>query len=624
MSARTPSSGLPVTWAYVAGLLLVFVGERIVGAGSARWALSGVGAALALGAGAWRFARLRAAQGERRTLEGWVLGLYGVGLLALVLYFLQSDAGGLLLGEPLSRHAPRLAVVLAALHPALGVCALVPLALVEVAAAALVRAPVPETGRVRGALFSGLGLSFVLVFAFAAMYVATQADVTWDLSYFRTARPGEATRKLVRGLNEPLQVTLFFPPANDVGEAVRQYFRDLAPESPQLQLERLDQAVDPAKAKALGVFSNGTVVLARGDRREALTLGLELERARGQLQRLDQEVQRRLLAVARPRRVAYFTAGHGERADSRPVQGETPRPSVSQLKEVLRAQNVDVRPLSVVEGLGSEVPRDASVVAVMGAAKDFMPEELKALRDYWERGGRLWLALEPDGADFQPLLAVLGLKSERTQLANEQVYFRTAQQVSDRGNLGTATFSSHPSVSSLSALGGQAPVAMMGAGVLDLLSPLPAGLRVDVSVRAHSATFADTNGDFLPDPGEARRAWPLVVAVEKPASGAVKEAARAVVMADADALVDGVLANRGNAYLAVDTLRWLTGEEALSGATSSEEDLPLQHTRDQDVAWFYVTVFLVPAVVMAVGFGVTRRRGRRAPRATGTSAGGAR
>jgi hypothetical protein len=623
MSTRPVGGGLPVTLVYVAGLLAVFIGERILGAGTGRVVLGALGVALTLGAVAWRFARMRSAAADRRAVEGWGLGLYGLGLVALLLYFVQSDAGAALFGASLSQKAPRLAVVLAALFPALLLCTLLPLAMVEAAAAAMTRAPVMETGRVRSALYSGLGVAFVVIFAFASMFVATQADVTWDFSYFRTAKPGDSTRKVIRGLNEPVQVTLFFPPANEVGEAVGQYFRDLAVESPQLlTVERLDQAVEPARARALGINNNGTIVLARGDRKEPLTVGLEIDRARGQLQRLDQEVQRRLLAVARPRRVVYFTAGHGERAESRPVPGETPRPSVAQLKELLRAQNAEVRSLGMSEGLGSEVPKDAAAVVVVGPTREFLPEELTALNEYANRGGRLWLALEPDGPDFQRVLEPLGLKYLKTPLANEQVFFRTTRQQSDRGNLGTASFSSHPSVTSLAALAGQAPVAFPGAGAMDPLQPLPNAVMHDISVRAHGATFADANGNFTQDEGETRRAWPLVVAVEKPAP-AGKEPTRAVVMADADALSDLALGNLGNAYLAVDTLRWLTGEESLSGTVSSEEDMPIQHTREQDVAWFYATVFLGPALVLAVGFVKTRRRGRRAPRAA-VAAGGER
>jgi hypothetical protein len=84
-----------------------------------------------------------------------------------------------------------------------------------------------------------------------------------------------------------------------------------------------------------------------------------------------------------------------------------------------------------------------------------------------------------------------------------------------------------------------------------------------------------------------------------------------VVLTDSDAFTDvGVFENRGNGILAADAVKWLAGDEASAGAVNSETDVPLDHTRNQDVAWFYATIFLAPALVIGVGYGVTRRRRR--------------
>jgi hypothetical protein len=55
------------------------------------------------------------------------------------------------------------------------------------------------------------------------------------------------------------------------------------------------------------------------------------------------------------------------------------------------------------------------------------------------------------------------------------------------------------------------------------------------------------------------------------------------------------------------------GDEAFSGQTSTEADVKITHTRKQDVAWFYSTIFLAPAFVIGAGVVVTRsaRRKRR-------------
>jgi hypothetical protein len=44
-------------------------------------------------------------------------------------------------------------------------------------------------------------------------------------------------------------------------------------------------------------------------------------------------------------------------------------------------------------------------------------------------------------------------------------------------------------------------------------------------------------------------------------------------------------------------------------------DVPIQHTRKQDVFWFYSSIFLGPAVVLGVGYAATRRKSRMRPSA---------
>ncbi|QRK13400.1 Gldg family protein [Archangium violaceum] len=581
-----------------------------------RLVLSGSGLTLVGLAVAWRVSRVVRTSGVARVLERWLLGLFLLGGLGLSLYFLQSDAAAFLVPvASLKRRVPELTGVLRALFPALLVTALFPLALVELAAASMARGPVLVPGRLRAALHSGLGMAFALIFAFSTLYVATRADVSWDLAYFRTARPGDATRLLVRRLPEPVEVTLFFPPANDVRQALEQYFRELARESGYLEVEVLDQAVELSRARELGVGENGSVVFSRGQRIERLKVPLELDRARGQLQRLDEDVYRRLRVVSRPRRVLYLTAGHGERGllPQAATALEKARPGLSQLEEWLRVLNVEVRTLGMAEGLGTEVPRDASVVAIVGPGRDFSPEELAAVLRYVERGGRLWLALEPDGPGLEPLLEPLGLKLLRVPLANDQRFLLMSHQRSDRGNLVTASFSSHASVGTLASLGSDAALVFAGAAALEPVQPLPRGVAQDVSVRAPAETFQDGDQDFTADEGEPRRAWPLVVAVEKAGvSGA--SPSRVVAMGDSDVMTDSGPRGYGNPYLLVDTVLWLLGEEELAGVVSNEEDVPLQHTRQQDVLWFYSAVFLAPSLVLGAGFLVTRRRRRRGAR----------
>ena len=598
--------------AYMVGMVAVFLGERVMDSGGTRNATLIVGVVLLLAAIAARAIRQATVPVGYRLPERALLALYVIGSVAVGLHFINSDMLAQATGRTLEQTAPRLSGAISALWPALWLCGTLPIFFVEMSLWSMARAPVLEIGRVRAALLSGLGIAFALVFAFGATYVATERDVRADFSYFRTSRAGESTRKIVQALDKPVAVHLFFPPANEVREEVEMYFSDLTRLSKMLELQRWDQALHPAKARELGVSSNGVIVFARGALKESIGLPVEIDRARSQLKTLDQEVQKRLLAVTRKQKVAYFTTGHEERSHQSGGM-EDKRPTIGTLRRLLADQSFEPKELGLAQGLGSEVPADASLVAIIGPRQPFSAGEVQALLKYVDKNGRLLIALDPDGGQTMPeLLAPLSLKYNPVTLANDKMYMALTYQDSDRANIGTSSFSSHVSVTTLSRMGSQAPVLMMGTGSLAKQEKTAAGIvNLDFTIRTDPSTWNDVNGDFkFTEGSETRTVYELAAAVTKRNASAIspEEEARVVVTADSDWLADMALRHRPNQFLLVDTVRWLGGEERFSGAVSSEEDVPVAHTRKQDAVWFYLSVFLVPAAVLGVGLATTRKR----------------
>jgi ABC-type uncharacterized transport system len=598
--------------AYVLGMVGIFLGERVLDTGGVRNAAILIGLALLLAAVAARAVRQATVPAGYRLPERALLALYVIGLVAVGLHFLNSDLLAQMTGKTLEQRLPRLSGALAALWPALWLCGTLPIFFVEMSLWSMARAPVLEIGRVRAALLSGLGIAFALVFAFGSTYVATERDVRADFSYFRTSRPGDSTRKIVQALDKPVAIHLFFPPANEVREEVEMYFSDLTKLSKLLEVQRWDQALHPAKARELGVSANGAIVIARDALKETLALPLEIDRARPQLKTLDQEVQKRLLGVTRKQKVAYFTTGHEERGHQSSGPGDQ-RPTIRTLRSLLTDQSFEPKELGLAQGLGSAVPADASLVAIIGPRQPFSEGEIQALLRYIDKNGRLLVALDPDSGQSLPeLLGPLSLKYNPVTLANDKMYMALTYQDSDRVNIGTSSFSSHVSVTTLSRMGAGAPVLMMGTGSLAKQDKTAAGIvNLDFTIRTDPSTWNDVNGDFKFTEGtETRTVYELAAAVTKRNASAIspEEEARVVVTADSDWLADMALRHRPNQYLLVDTVRWLGGEERFSGAVTSEEDVPVTHTRKQDTAWFYLSVFLVPAAVLGVGLVTTRKR----------------
>jgi len=225
---------------------------------------------------------------------------------------------------------------------------------------------------------------------------------------------------------------------------------------------------------------------------------------------------------------------------------------------------------------------------------------------------------------LEALAHVVGLQLAPAILANDRNYMRRRFNDSDRAQLVTNRFSSHASVSTLSRNASRgAAVVAFGTGSLERA---PGSTdKVDFVVRTMPGTFADENHDYKLDDNEKRSIFNIAAAVETPAAHAKGKSAkkdekgapdqmRAFVLADADAFSDLVLGRvMTNQLWFVDAVRWLGGEESFAGEVNTEEDVPIEHTKQKDLIWFYTTIFGAPALVLGLGL-LFSRRSRRSRR----------
>jgi hypothetical protein len=595
-----------------AGLISLWTGERIVESSEFRWALSGLGLALVVASTLGRLLWRKNLSPARATVQQWLFAFQLLALAALGAYAFQGDVYSKLSSTTLESTAPKLAASLAALWPALLTLAFLPVLFVEIALYSSSKAPNIEEGRVKEALFGGVALAAALIFAFSMQYVFSERDSKVDLSYFRVARPSDATKRLVASLDEPVEVYLFYPPASDTAVLVQDYFDEVAKSSPQLTVTRLDHALEPTKAKELGVSGNGTILFSKGKKHESSFVAIEVEKARTQLRGLDSEIQKKLSQIAKSKRTVYFTAGHAERTQDA-LGGAEQRATVEILYKTLEDQNFEVRQLSSAEGLGQEIPKDAAAVFVMGPTREFTSPEALALENYFKRGGRLFVALDPENAlPFDNFLRSFAVSMKPVFIAQERgtANLRPPPSLADRINIGTRTFSSHPIVSFLSRTNNA--VLLVGAGPLDELPQHPADVSVDMAVKTLAEAWLDVKHNFEFDAAdqETKNAFGVVAAVtRRAASNKPEEEGRALIISDSDGIADAVLPLLpGNQALVVDGFKWLLGDEALAGPTNTEIDVPLARSRQQDTFWFYGATLFAPLSVLALGALMSRKK----------------
>jgi hypothetical protein len=459
-----------------------------------------------------------------------------------------------------------------------------------------------------GFLFLGLG---------ALNYGAAKKDKVFDLSYFKSTKPGEATFNAVASLEAPVRAGVFFTKDSEVAAFVREYLDVLAQKNSNLQLEYYDKDFYPAQAEEFKVSKNGQIVLLKDGKRQRIDLGDKLENARKKLRNLDAQFQKALLQLTSEKGTIYFTSSHGEMSWS--IDRNSPLRSLRNLETVLRSQNLTPKSLP---STFSPIPDDAEAVAVVGPTASFAKEEVEVLREYLNRGGRLLLALDVESAgeqaedvvvadqnELDTLLTEVGIKFRKNRLANDREFVRSTRQKFDRVYLYTNLFGSHESVSTLTRNDEKLNVLALHSGYLVVESGSNAWHPVSTIMTLRS-TFIDTNKNFDYDPDEVRGSYPLVAAAEKAMDEGKK--AKIIVLADSSMLSDPPLYYNGNQWMALDSFRWLTDRMNTAGAVESEEDVRIQHSKGRELLVFHGSIYLAPLVILGLGFVANRRKRGRA------------
>jgi len=642
-------------WASLAfgiGLLFFLFGERFFGhLSGVRFVLTGLGLLLIFGVTAARAWAMLGSAGARRRVERTLLVCHAGTVFALFLYLWTTDWGLAKLGliETAAVHFQGAVTVL---YLAVLFASIVPLLMVELSLGLALRTGFDvqagpgneEAGveyfRVREIGWSGLSVGLALSFLMVTCQVSTERNVQHDVSYFKTSSPGESTRKIVSSASDPLRVLLFFPEVNEVKNQVRGYFEALASTTGKLGIEMHDRLSDAEIAGKYKVTKDGVMVFVRGtgDKEKSQTLDIEIDTAKlrspaSKLRNLDREVNSVLLKLMRDKRKAYVTTGHGEINDPESIpadiKGRLGERQTTQLKKKLSDLNYEVKNLGLMD-LAKDVPDDATLVIVFAPSVPLQPGEWDALGRYLDRGGHLMIVLDPSGdTSMGPFEGRFAFKMIPGHLTDEQLFLSRHRGVPDRRNTLTNQFSAHSSTTSLSRTSADQGLLLIDSGALDDLpytgKPEDAPKKT-ITIRSMESSFMDYNNNYTFDATganpEKKQKWNIAAAVEGPKRGD-KDGYRALLFADSNLFVDfpgrnamgqvifGILS--GN--LLDDSVKWLGGDEAIVGDIVSEDDKPIQHTKNEDAVWFTLMIIGAPIIVLTLGLVGTSRRRRGSKKA---------
>jgi ABC-type uncharacterized transport system involved in gliding motility auxiliary subunit len=231
----------------------------------------------------------------------------------------------------------------------------------------------------RTMVYGGASALAILLVAGILVFVillGNRYSLRWDLTQNRSHSLSPVSRTLVQEVDKPLTLTVFAPEGNPERQRAKEVLELYTRQNPKITLRFLDPERDPMRAEAAGYRRYGNVLLEYEGRKQLAETPDE-EAISEALRRVLQKEHKKI----------YFLTGHGERTGPRERRGY----QVAQ--KALQNEGYELGELNLLRE--AEVPKDAALVIIAAPQKDLLANEVDALKKYLDRGGRLFLLLDP-------------------------------------------------------------------------------------------------------------------------------------------------------------------------------------------------------------------------------------
>ena len=464
----------------------------------------------------------------------------------------------------------------------------------------------------RQARFGTLAVASILVvlgILIAINYLSARHNKRWDLTAARQFSLSDQTKKVLHDLKEPIKIRVFA--RSDEFPRFRDRLDEYTYQSKLVSAEYIDPEKKPAVAQQYGVTQLGTVVFDYKGRTEKATSDGE------------QELTNALIKVVQGRQPkVYFTQGHGEKDTT-----SAERSGYNSIAGALASDNFIVD--KVVLAQQQAVPADADILVIAGPKTDFLAPEVEMLKKHLARGGKILLMLDPVLKADQPQpVALQGLLKDWGIDAGNDIVL----DVSGMGRLlGTdesvpvaASYPPHPITENFNLMTAY-PLARS-------MTPVEGGSNGHTAqklVETSSRSWGETNLKSLTggepakmDDADKKGPVSLGAAVSSPATDVTppKDAAkpgdepkkpetRLVAFGDSDFASNAALGVSGNRDLFLNTINWLAQQENLISIRPRDpEDRRITLTADQERRIFYLTVLIVPGLILLAGVQTWWRR----------------
>src|SRR5947199_924201 len=293
-----------------------------------------------------------------------------------------------------------------------------------------------KIGRVRIGL--NVVVQVVLILFLAAMVnsLAFKHYKRWDFSRDQKYALSDKTKRFLDTLKGKMRITVFFPPSTPIATDVQNLLTEYQYAGKgKVDIEHIDAERNLSRAKELfdkyKVVTDESLLVLDYDGRNKTVKASEMAdfdqsgMAFGEGQRVttfkgEQAITSATMdLVEGKKKTLGYVTGHKE-----PSLSESGSP-INVLKTFIENENIKFQELNLLDL--DAIPADVKAVMIVGPQYDFSDREMKLLRDFWDKQGRVLLLLDPawKTPKLRGFVNELGIKMNDDRL---MVFLRTGIQ----------------------------------------------------------------------------------------------------------------------------------------------------------------------------------------------------
>ncbi len=492
-------------------------------------------------------------------------------------------------------------------------------------------APPKKIRRVQIGLNVLVQIFCILLLAIFANHLGFSHYKRWDLSRDQKYALSDKTKRFVSTLKNKMRVTVFFSPntpiTGDVASLLTEY--QYAGKG-KIDIENIDPERNLSRAKELfekyKVVSDESLLVLDYEGRNKTVKASEMaeidqsgaqfgEGPRVAAFKGEQAITSAMMDLVEGKKnVVGYVTGHKEPSianapPAAPLQQQQPGSPISVLKTFVENENIKFQEVNLFNE--AELPADLKTIMLLGPQYDLSDREMKLLRDFWGRQGRILLLVDPAAKTpkLTAFLNELGVKVNDDRLT---AFLRTGiQEMAMTRDVQAHFTGDNPITKRLAGaralfFGGTSSLSLQGERVR------AANIRVEPLIESEKGYFAETDynsQDQAKLQNDAKNAPPTPIAIgasiEKGATGDTRvqvNSARMVVVANSTFVQDNALTQDQQALDFISgAINWLLSREQLIGiAPKVPKMLTFSMSDDalRSVRWIFLVLMpLVPAVI---------------------------